>query len=78
MPSRTNSFASASSASSASSSGATTPTGASTFGDNKGIMFSIKTGNNRWRCTLQDRSAYERTKATRTNSTDSVASDVSL
>ncbi|KAG5970821.1 hypothetical protein E4U55_001431 [Claviceps digitariae] len=48
-----------------------------TFGDNRGIKFMIKTGNSRWACTLQDRSAYERKKASRTNSTDS-ASSVSL
>lgn len=27
------------------------------LGDNKGIKFQIKTGNARWECTLQDRSA---------------------
>ncbi|QUC17275.1 uncharacterized protein UV8b_01516 [Ustilaginoidea virens] len=44
------------------------------FGDNRGIKFQIRTGNARWTCTLQDRSHYERQKAARTNSTDSVAS----
>ncbi|QLI66240.1 uncharacterized protein G6M90_00g021990 [Metarhizium brunneum] len=33
------------------------PTAAPSFGDHKGIKFEIKTGNNRWTCTLQDRSA---------------------
>ncbi|KAG5986464.1 hypothetical protein E4U43_005497 [Claviceps pusilla] len=47
------------------------------FGDNKGIKFMIKTGNSRWECTLQDRSAYERNKASRANSTDSVESSSS-
>ncbi|KHN94223.1 uncharacterized protein MAM_07960 [Metarhizium album ARSEF 1941] len=50
---------------------------ASSFGDNKGIKFEIKTGNNRWACTLQERSAYERTKTARANSTDSVESSAS-
>ncbi|KID79215.1 hypothetical protein MBR_00527, partial [Metarhizium brunneum ARSEF 3297] len=53
------------------------PTAAPSFGDHKGIKFEIKTGNNRWTCTLQDRSAYERTKTARTNSTDSVESSAS-
>ncbi|KAG5922665.1 hypothetical protein E4U42_005408 [Claviceps africana] len=44
------------------------------LGDNKGIKFMIKTGNSRWACTLQDRSAYERQKASRANSTDSASS----
>ena len=91
MPTRVNSYsstasgssstssASASSASSASSSGTTTPTSTAvpTFGDNRGIKFEIRTGNNRWACTLQDRSVYERVKAARTNSTDSTASEES-
>ncbi|KAI9171024.1 hypothetical protein HJFPF1_00503 [Paramyrothecium foliicola] len=89
MPTRVNSYSSttstssassgSSSASSAASSGTSTPTGPAaqpTFGDNRGIRFEIRTGTNRWTCTLQDRSVYERTKATRTNSTDSVISDV--
>ncbi|RMJ10106.1 hypothetical protein BHE90_016964 [Fusarium euwallaceae] len=46
----------------------------SSLGDNKGIKFHIKTGNARYQCVLQDRSAYERTKAARQNSTDSVTS----
>ncbi|KAL7806576.1 hypothetical protein V8C44DRAFT_360562 [Trichoderma aethiopicum] len=44
------------------------------LGDNKGIKFQIKTGNARWECTLQDRSAYERMKAQRSDSTDSNSS----
>ncbi|UNI13420.1 hypothetical protein JDV02_000168 [Purpureocillium takamizusanense] len=48
-----------------------------TFGDNKGIKFHIQTGNARWACTLQDRSAYERMKAARTSSMDSVDSSAS-
>ncbi|KAH6692367.1 hypothetical protein F5X68DRAFT_200761 [Plectosphaerella plurivora] len=38
----------------------------------KGIPFTFKTGGVRYKCHLQDRSAYERTKATRTNSSDSI------
>ncbi|KAJ3498681.1 hypothetical protein NLG97_g927 [Lecanicillium saksenae] len=47
------------------------------FGENKGIKFQIKTGTSTWKCTLQDRSHYERTKASRTGSTDSVTSSAS-
>jgi hypothetical protein len=37
---------------------ATTPAQTpSSFGDNKGIKFHIKTGNARYQCVLQDRSA---------------------
>ncbi|KAL7971055.1 hypothetical protein HDV63DRAFT_403427 [Trichoderma sp. SZMC 28014] len=46
----------------------------SSLGNNKGIKFQIKTGGARWECTLQDRSQYERMKAVRSNSTDSVDS----
>ncbi|GJN69626.1 hypothetical protein VFPFJ_06365 [Purpureocillium lilacinum] len=53
------------------------PAAPATFGDNKGIKFHIKTGNSRWACTLQDRSAYERMKAARTNSMDSADSSAS-
>ncbi|KAH7238337.1 hypothetical protein BKA59DRAFT_514628 [Fusarium tricinctum] len=44
------------------------------LGQNRGIKFSFKTGNARYQCVLQDRSQYERTKATRQNSSDSVSS----
>ncbi|ATY60844.1 hypothetical protein A9K55_006377 [Cordyceps militaris] len=47
------------------------------LGENRGIKFNIKAGTSTWSCTLQDRSHYERTKATRTNSTDSSASSAS-
>ncbi|CCE28114.1 uncharacterized protein CPUR_01588 [Claviceps purpurea 20.1] len=43
------------------------------LGDNKTIKFEIKTGNSRWVCTLQDRAAYERQKASRTTSTTSTS-----
>lgn len=36
---------------------AAAPTAPASLGDNKAIKFEIKTGNNRWTCTLQDRSA---------------------
>ncbi|KAM5348049.1 hypothetical protein ACJ41O_007873 [Fusarium nematophilum] len=55
----------------------TAPQAPTSFGDNKGIKFHIKTGNARYQCVLQDRSAYERAKATRQNSTDSVSSTAS-
>ncbi|KAF4440566.1 hypothetical protein F53441_12257 [Fusarium austroafricanum] len=51
-----------------------TPQTPSAFGENKGIKFTFKTGNARYQCVLQDRAAYERTKAARQNSTDSVSS----
>jgi hypothetical protein len=35
----------------------TTPAVVTGLGDNRGIMFSIKTGGKRYNCTLQDRSA---------------------
>ncbi|PNY26032.1 Uncharacterized protein TCAP_04033 [Tolypocladium capitatum] len=47
------------------------------FGHNRGIRFQIKTGNSRWTCTLQDRAAYERTKAARAGSVGSAASSTS-
>ncbi|TQV94665.1 hypothetical protein IF1G_06676 [Cordyceps javanica] len=47
------------------------------FGENRGIKFQIKTGTSKWACTIQDRSHYERTKAARTGSTDSVTSSAS-
>ncbi|KAG6303116.1 hypothetical protein E4U09_000914 [Claviceps aff. purpurea] len=47
------------------------------LGDNKTIKFEIKTGNSRWICTLQDRAAYERQKASRTTSTTSTSTDSS-
>ncbi|KAG6134186.1 hypothetical protein E4U34_002157 [Claviceps purpurea] len=47
------------------------------LGDNKTIKFEIKTGNSRWVCTLQDRAAYERQKASRTTSTTSTSTDSS-
>ncbi|OAA74205.1 hypothetical protein ISF_01106 [Cordyceps fumosorosea ARSEF 2679] len=47
------------------------------FGENRGIKFHIKAGTSTWACTLQDRSHYERIKAARTGSTDSVTSSAS-
>ncbi|KAF7561702.1 hypothetical protein G7046_g2414 [Stylonectria norvegica] len=47
------------------------------LGENRAIKFHIKTGNARYSCTLQDRHHYERAKATRQNSTDSVSSTTS-
>ncbi|KAG5941352.1 hypothetical protein E4U60_007952 [Claviceps pazoutovae] len=47
------------------------------LGDNKTIKFEIKTGNSRWVCTLQDRAAYERQKASRTTSATSTSTDSS-
>ncbi|KAK1985784.1 hypothetical protein LZ30DRAFT_344693 [Colletotrichum cereale] len=44
---------------------------------NKGIRFHVKTGGAKYECHLQDRSSYERIKATRTNSSDSQASSSS-
>ncbi|GKT45577.1 uncharacterized protein ColSpa_05758 [Colletotrichum spaethianum] len=43
----------------------------------KGIRFHVKTGGAKYECHLQDRSSYERVKATRTNSSDSQASSSS-
>ncbi|KAH8173309.1 hypothetical protein LIA77_07564 [Sarocladium implicatum] len=66
-----------SSDSAATTPGATTPTGAAApagFGEGRGITFSIKTGGARYKCTLQDRSHYERMKAARQNSSDSTTS----
>ncbi|KAH7483668.1 hypothetical protein FOMA001_g6217 [Fusarium oxysporum f. sp. matthiolae] len=54
-----------------------TPQTPSHFGENKGIKFTFKTGNARYQCVLQDRAHYERTKASRQNSTDSVSSNES-
>ncbi|KFA77936.1 hypothetical protein S40288_10722 [Stachybotrys chartarum IBT 40288] len=51
---------------------ATTTATPTALGDNRGIKFEIRTGTNRWTCTLQDRNAYERNKAVRSSSTDSV------
>ncbi|KJZ79194.1 hypothetical protein HIM_01345 [Hirsutella minnesotensis 3608] len=69
----TNSSSSASSVTSSSPApaAASTPGG---LGQNRGITFQIKTGNARWQCTLQDRAAYERMKAARTSSVDSISS----
>ncbi|KAH6996125.1 hypothetical protein BGZ61DRAFT_527005 [Ilyonectria robusta] len=55
----------------------TTAPASTSLGENKGIRFQIKTGGARYTCTLQDRSVYERTKASRQNSTDSVTSNAS-
>ncbi|KAF4592562.1 hypothetical protein GQ602_002861 [Ophiocordyceps camponoti-floridani] len=76
------SSSSSASTASASSSSPTSPTGSSHaqnfhLGDNKAIRFQIRTGNQKWTCTLQDRASYERVKATRTNSVDSSASSTS-
>ncbi|KAH7375061.1 hypothetical protein B0T11DRAFT_323140 [Plectosphaerella cucumerina] len=43
----------------------------------KGIPFTFKTGGVRYKCHLQDRSAYERVKATRTASSDSITTNSS-
>ncbi|KAF4973770.1 hypothetical protein FSARC_30 [Fusarium sarcochroum] len=51
-----------------------TPQTPANFGDNRGIKFNIKTGNARYQCVIQDRNHYERTKASRQNSSDSVSS----
>ncbi|KAF4334461.1 hypothetical protein FBEOM_11718 [Fusarium beomiforme] len=59
-------------------SGTVTPQTPSGLGENKGIKFSFKTGNARYQCVLQDRAHYERTKAARQNSTDSVSSNDSI
>jgi len=45
------------SADSAPSNAAAAAAAPANFGDNRGIKFIIKTGNSRWACTLQDRSA---------------------
>ncbi|SPJ70771.1 uncharacterized protein FTOL_00499 [Fusarium torulosum] len=50
------------------------PQAPAALGENRGIKFSFKTGNARYQCVLQDRNHYERTKATRQNSSDSVSS----
>ncbi|GAB0144122.1 hypothetical protein EsHS_00004610 [Epichloe bromicola] len=55
-------------------SAASAPAAPASFGDNRGIKFHIKTGNSRWACILQDRSAYERKKAGRFDSADSADS----
>ncbi|CAF3484625.1 hypothetical protein SNK03_012253 [Fusarium graminearum] len=52
----------------------TTPQVPASLGENRGIKFSFKTGNARYQCVLQDRSVYERKKASRQNSSDSVSS----
>ncbi|RDA95073.1 hypothetical protein CP533_2136 [Ophiocordyceps camponoti-saundersi (nom. inval.)] len=75
------SASSSSSSSASSSSSPTSPTASShghfQLGDNKAIRFQIRTGNQRWTCTLQDRASYERVKATRTNSVDSTSTTTS-
>ncbi|OAA47558.1 hypothetical protein NOR_02048 [Metarhizium rileyi] len=63
--------------SAASASPAAATAAPASLGDNKGIKFQIKAGNNRWACTLQDRSSYERIKTSRAGSTDSVESGAS-
>ncbi|GJC77951.1 hypothetical protein ColTof4_02284 [Colletotrichum tofieldiae] len=45
--------------------------------ESKGIRFHVKTGGAKYECHLQDRSSYERVKATRTNSSDSQTSSSS-
>ncbi|KZL88290.1 hypothetical protein CI238_01123 [Colletotrichum incanum] len=45
--------------------------------ETKGIRFHVKTGGAKYECHLQDRSSYERVKATRTNSSDSQTSSSS-
>ncbi|KAG8669773.1 hypothetical protein FPOAC2_09115 [Fusarium poae] len=52
----------------------TTTQAPASLGENRGIKFSFKTGNARYQCVLQDRAVYERTKASRQNSSDSVSS----
>ncbi|VUC25387.1 unnamed protein product [Clonostachys rosea] len=65
--------------SSSASSAAATSTGAPSngFGENKGIEFRIKTGGASYKCIIQDRHHYERKKAARTNTMDSVDSTAS-
>ncbi|CEJ88164.1 hypothetical protein VHEMI04630 [[Torrubiella] hemipterigena] len=72
---------SSSAASTPTSSGASTPTQAaaapsvpSALGNRK-VCFHIKTGGKTWNCTLQDRSHYERVKASRSSSVDSTTSE---
>ncbi|KAF5982213.1 hypothetical protein FBULB1_4373 [Fusarium bulbicola] len=55
-----------------------TPQPPTQLGENKGIKFTFKTGNARYQCVLQDRAHYERTKASRQNSTDSISSNESI
>ncbi|KAK1998755.1 hypothetical protein LX36DRAFT_710640 [Colletotrichum falcatum] len=45
--------------------------------ESKGIRFHVKTGGAKYECHLQDRSSYERIKASRTNSSGSQASSSS-
>ncbi|KAK4215645.1 hypothetical protein QBC37DRAFT_371737 [Rhypophila decipiens] len=33
------------------------------FLESKGLEFQIRTGNNKWKCVVQDRATYEKTKA---------------
>ncbi|CAG9997492.1 unnamed protein product [Clonostachys byssicola] len=69
------SAASTSSASSAAAPSTGAPSNG--FGENKGIEFRIKTGGASYKCVIQDRHHYERKKAARTNTMDSVDSNAS-
>ncbi|KAK0627265.1 hypothetical protein B0T14DRAFT_563085 [Immersiella caudata] len=40
----------------------------------RGLSFQLSTGGNKWKCTILDRAAHERQKATRTDSSSSVSS----
>ncbi|CAG9936966.1 unnamed protein product [Clonostachys rosea f. rosea IK726] len=73
------SAASTSSASSAAAAAAATSTASPSngLGENKGIEFRIKTGGASYKCIIQDRHHYERKKAARTNTMDSVDSNAS-
>ncbi|CAH0048639.1 unnamed protein product [Clonostachys solani] len=72
------SAASTSSASSAAAPAATSTAAPSAgLGENKGIEFRIKTGGASYKCVIQDRHHYERKKAARTNTMDSVDSNAS-
>ncbi|CAI6090065.1 hypothetical protein V2G26_006478 [Clonostachys chloroleuca] len=71
------SAASTSSASSAAAAATSTGAPSSGLGENKGIEFRIKTGGASYKCIIQDRHHYERKKAARTNTMDSVDSNAS-
>ncbi|KAK4161289.1 hypothetical protein QBC43DRAFT_99693 [Cladorrhinum sp. PSN259] len=43
--------------------------------ESKGVTFHIRTGNQKWQCTLIDRNTHERRKATRTDSSSSVSTE---
>ncbi|CAH0015357.1 unnamed protein product [Clonostachys rhizophaga] len=71
------SAASTSSASSAAAAATSPAAHSNGLGENKGIEFRIKTGGASYKCVIQDRHHYERKKAARTNTMDSVDSNAS-